>query len=132
MNFRKTKRQAAVVEAASLSDILFFLMLFFLIISTLASPTAIKLLLPQAKHTQSIPKNLLNISVNADLMYFLEKEPVSFAGLESSLAQLASQETKPTVVLRVDKTIQVSELVKVVDIINQNKLPMVIATTKAN
>jgi biopolymer transport protein ExbD len=132
MNFRKTKRQAAVVEAASLSDILFFLMLFFLIISKLASPTAIKLLLPQARHTQSIPKNLLNISVNADLMYFLEKEPVSFDGLESSLARLASQETKPTVVLRVDKTIQVSELVKVVDIINQNKLPMVIATAKAN
>ncbi|MFB9864999.1 ExbD/TolR family protein [Rufibacter immobilis] len=132
MNFRKTKRHVAAVEAASLSDILFFLMLFFLIISTLASPTAIKLLLPQAKHTQNIPKQILNISVNAQLDYFLEKEPLSFAGLEESLERYAAAPAKPTVVLRVDRTIQVNELVKVVDIINRNKLQMVIATEKSN
>ncbi|MGV3539114.1 MAG: ExbD/TolR family protein, partial [Rufibacter sp.] len=121
MNFRKTKRHGAVVEAASLSDILFFLMLFFLIISTLASPTAIKLLLPQAKNTQSIPKQILNVSVNANLGYFLEKRPVTFEGLQESLERLAAAGNRPTVVLRVDRTIQVNELVRVVDIINQNK-----------
>ncbi|WP_205504025.1 ExbD/TolR family protein [Rufibacter psychrotolerans] len=132
MNFRKTKRHGAVVEAASLSDILFFLMLFFLIISTLASPTAIKLLLPQARHTQNIPKQILNVTVNAHLNYFIEKEPVSFEGLERHLARVGSEVNKPSVVLRIDRTIQVNDLVKVVDIVNKNKLQMVIATEKTN
>ncbi|KAA5540808.1 ExbD/TolR family protein [Adhaeribacter rhizoryzae] len=131
MNFRKTKKRHASVEAASLSDILFFLLLFFLIISTLASPTAIKLLLPKAQHTQSIPKNLINLSVNSQLEYFIEKNQLSFTDLNAALESLALNTVKPTIVLRIDRTVQVDELIKVVDIINKNHLPMVVATTKA-
>jgi len=132
MNFRKTKKRHATVEAGSLSDILFFLLLFFLIISTLASPTAIKLLLPNAKHTQNIPKNLVNVSVNSQLEYFIEKNQLSFSDLNAALETFARNTVKPTIVLRIDRTVQVNELIKVVDIINKNQLPMVVATAKSN
>lgn len=132
MNFRKTKRHPTAVEAASLSDILFFLLLFFLIVSTMASPTAIKLLLPKAQHTEHIPKELINVSINEHLDYFIEKEPVTFPDLEKGLIQEATGMARPTVVLRVDRNVQVNELVKVVDIINKLRLPMVLATEKPN
>jgi biopolymer transport protein ExbD len=73
MNFGRRKRVHSAVEASSLSDILFFLLLFFLIISTLASPNAIKLLLPKASSGQAISTHVINVSINANLEYYVDK-----------------------------------------------------------
>ena len=130
MNFGRRKRVHSAVEASSLSDILFFLLLFFLIISTLASPNAIKLLLPKASSGQAISTHVINVSINADLEYYVDKRRVSVAELSNQIADESRKHEKPTVVLRVDKSIQVEELVKVVDLVNKLKIPLVIATDK--
>ncbi|MBC7922562.1 MAG: biopolymer transporter ExbD [Ferruginibacter sp.] len=130
MNFGRRKKVHSAVEASSLSDILFFLLLFFLIISTLASPNAIKLLLPKATTGQAISTHVINVSINANLEHFVDRKPVSLAELSPQLAVEARKHEKPTVVLRVDKSIQVEQLVKVVDVVNKLKLPLVIATDK--
>jgi biopolymer transport protein ExbD len=130
MNFGRRKRVHSAVEASSLSDILFFLLLFFLIISTLASPNAIKLLLPKASSGQAISTNVINVYISADLEYNVDKKRVSFAELGPQITEESRKREKPTVVLRVDKSIQVEELVKVVDLVNKLKMPLVIATDK--
>jgi len=130
MNFGRRKRVHSAVEASSLSDILFFLLLFFLIISTLASPNAIKLLLPKASSGQAISTHVINVSINANLEYYVDKRRVSMAELSNQISDESRKYEKPTVVLRVDKSIQVEELVKVVDLVNKLKIPLVIATDK--
>lgn len=130
MNFRKHKYTHAEVQAGPLSDILFFLMLFFLIISTLASPNAIKLLLPKAQTGKTIPKQVINVSISPDLKYYIDKEEVQLTNMEGSLLAKAAALENPSVVLRMDKTISVNDMVQVVDVLNKAKLPVVIAVNK--
>lgn len=131
MNFRKKKYVHAQVEAGALSDILFFLMLFFLIISTLASPNAIKLLLPKAQTGKSIPNQVISLSITGDLKYYINQNEVSIDNMEAQLMAEAGKLQTPSVVLRMDKTIAVDEMVKVIDVVNRAKVPVVIAIDKA-
>jgi biopolymer transport protein ExbD len=131
MQFRKKNHRHAAIESGALSDILFFLMLFFLIMSTLASPNAIKLLLPKASTGQTVPKHKIELSVTADLKVYIDKTEISRDRLEVALRTEASKHENPTVVLKMDKTISVEELIKIVDIVNKAKVPMVIATEKS-
>lgn len=131
MNLRKRKTPHAAIEAGSLSDILFFLMLFFLMISTMASPNAIKLLLPKAATGQTVPKTTINLSVTADLKVYIDKNEIAISGLEQQLVGLSNGKPNTNVVLRIDKSVTVEELMKIVDAVNKAKLPMVIATEKS-
>lgn len=131
MQFRRRAKHHATVEAGALSDILFFLMLFFLIMSTLASPTAIKLLLPKATTGHTVPKHLINIAVTADNKIYIEKTELDLTALQGTLEAEKVKNENATVVLRCDKSQTVDKLIQVVDAINKAKLPLVIATEKA-
>jgi len=130
MKLTRRKRHGSVVEASALSDILFFLLLFFLMMSTLASPSAIKLLLPKAKTGQNISKNIIGLGIDENLVYYIEDKPVSVENLKALLEKESTKAELPTIVVRAHKSIPVEELIKVIDIVNQLKLPMVIATEK--
>ncbi len=131
MNFSRRRRAHSAVEANSLSDILFFLLIFFLMIATLASPDAIRLLLPQSSTAKNVPKNVIRLSVNAEKNYFVDGRAVSFDQLETTLAGLAASKNEQTsVVLRIDKANTVQDLVGVADVIARLNLPMVLATDK--
>ena len=130
MNIRRKNKTHAAVEAGALSDILFFLMLFFLIISTLASPSAIKLLLPKASTGKTVPRQVIMLSLKADRSCYIGSKPVEISALQSALQQEAATKENPTVVLRVDKTLDVETMVSVVDQVNKAKLPLVLATDK--
>ena len=131
MNFRRKKYVHAEVQAGALSDILFFLMLFFLIISTLASPNAIKLLLPNAKTGNSMPSTPVSVSITGDLRYYIEGEEVSLPSFENALSLRTRGKEKPSVVLRMEKTIEVNEMMKIMDILHRMKIPVVIAVDKS-
>ena len=75
MNFRKREREASEVETGALADILFFLLMFFLMISTLASPDAIRLLLPKADSTKVTPPVVesIRVSVDANNNFFIDQ-----------------------------------------------------------
>ena len=81
MALKRNKRFHAEIPTASLSDIMFFLLLFFLIISTLANPNVIKLMLPKAQTTETTKKNHISLSVTEDKHYFLDKQEVAFEEL---------------------------------------------------
>ncbi|MEO8087717.1 MAG: biopolymer transporter ExbD [Bacteroidota bacterium] len=129
MNLRKRRERITEVYTASLSDIMFFLLLFFLITSTLATPNVLKLLLPNSKaSTQSI-KHPITISVTSDLQYAVNNTPVSAELIEETLKAIIKDQTDPTALLKMDKTVEVQNLVDILDIGNRLKIKMVLATS---
>ena len=82
---KRNKRFHAEIATSSLSDIMFFLLLFFLIISTLANPNVIKMTLPKAKNNEKTNKQHITLSVTAEKKFYLDKQEVSFDKLEATL-----------------------------------------------
>lgn len=132
MNLRGRKKFHAEVSTSSLSDIMFFLMLFFLIASTMVSPSVIKLTLPKAQHNQTVRKTEIAISVTKDLKYYVNNKEVGFDGLEKELSFQIQKVKEPTVVIRVDNSIPVQDLVNVMQIGNKLKVKMILATKSPN
>src|SRR3982751_5956287 len=93
MNLRRRSRPVGEVYTASLNDIMFFLLLFFLITSTLATPNVLKLLLPASKTSNQSIKHPLTISVTSDLQYAVNNTPVSEDQLESTIRAAISDQT---------------------------------------
>ncbi|WP_353723087.1 biopolymer transporter ExbD [Dyadobacter sp. 676] len=130
MKIRRKSRFAPEVFTHSLNDIMFFLLLFFLIISTMSNPNVIKLMLPKASATQQMYKKQITLSVDENKAYFIDKEPIPFDRLEAELQNIFANVEERTVVLRVDKNLAVQDLVDVLEIGAKNDIKMVMATAK--
>jgi biopolymer transport protein ExbD len=128
MNLRRKSKLHVEVSTHSLNDIMFFLLLFFLIVSTLVSPNVIKLILPNAQSSPAVSKKTISVSVNADKQYFIDNQEVPFGSLESTLTTMMAKIDEPTVILKVDKALSVQDLVDVLEIGNRHKIKMVLAT----
>jgi biopolymer transport protein ExbD len=131
MNLRKRRERTVEIYTASLNDIMFFLLLFFLITSTLATPNVLKLLLPNAKSSSQSVKHPITISVTADLQYAVNNTPVTEDVLEATLADAIKDQTDPTALVKIDKTVQVQNLVDLLDIGNRLRIKMVLATASS-
>ena len=129
MAIKRNKRFHAEVATSSLSDIMFFLLLFFLIISTLANPNVIRMTLPKSKTNEKTNKQLITLSVTEEKRYFIDKEEVLLGQLETRLLQLMNPAKDQTVIIRIPATLQVQDLVDVLQIGVRNKLKFVIATS---
>jgi biopolymer transport protein ExbD len=130
MNIRRNKHFKPEVSTSSLNDIMFFLLLFFLIVSTLANPNVIKLLLPASNASQNINKQQITISVTEDKQYFIDNKPVNIGDIEYILKTRMAGIEEPTVVLRFAYNLSVQDLVDVLEIGTRLKVKMVLATTK--
>lgn len=130
MKIRRKSRFAPEVFTHSLNDIMFFLLLFFLIISTMSNPNVIKLMLPKASATQQMYKKQITLSVDDKKAYFIDKEPIPFDRLEAELQNIFANVEEKTIVLRVDKNLAVQDLVDVLEIGAKNDIKMVMATAK--
>jgi biopolymer transport protein ExbD len=131
MNLRR-KAYGAEVSTSSFNDIMFFLMLFFLIMSTMISPGVIKLSLPSAKNNQTVRKTEVAVSVTKDLKYYINQKEVPFDNLEEELVTVVKDLKDPIVVLRCDNSIAVQSLVDVLEIGNKLKIKMILATKTPN
>ena len=129
MAIKRNKRFHAEVATSSLSDIMFFLLLFFLIISTLANPNVIKMTLPKSQTNEKTNKQLITISVTEEKLYYVDKEEVSFDQLEASLLAKMNPSKEQTVVIRIPFNMQVQDLVDVLQIGVKNKLKFLIQTS---
>lgn len=126
--YRRRHKEGAEVSTESLNDIMFFLMLFFLIVSTLVNPNVIKLALPNSKSNSSMAKQPIILSVDKDKVIFVNKQQVNIEDLKSRLNSLMSDKENPTVVLRLDQSLTVQDLVNIMQIGNELKIKMVLAT----
>ncbi len=130
MNIRRNKHFKPEVSTSSLNDIMFFLLLFFLIVSTLANPNVIKVLLPNSKSAQNINKQQINLTVTADKRYYINQKEVQLGQLEQALKTGIDGIENPTIILRVARTLNVQDLVDVLEIGVRLNIKMVMATEK--
>ncbi len=129
MKIRRKSRFASEVSTSALNDIMFFLLLFFLIISTVANPSVIKLMLPKASSAQSVSKQIISLSVTAEKKYYLNDKAIPQEDLETRLTQTIAGLTEPTVLLRADQSLTIQDLVDVMQVGAKLKIKMVLATT---
>jgi biopolymer transport protein ExbD len=129
MSIKRKRRFHAEVATSSLSDIMFFLLLFFLIISTLANPNVIKMTLPKAKSNEKTNKQFISLSVTEDKKFYIDKQPVAFEELETTLMSKMNPGKDQTVIVRIPFNLQVQDLVDVLQIGVRNNLKFVIATS---
>lgn len=136
MALKKRIKIEAGFSMSSMTDIIFLLLLFFIIASTMSSPNDIKLNLPQSKATTSTKSVIAKVSIDAEGNYFVAKgsslpEQVAPEVLESYILNLVAQDSTTYIALHADQNIAYKEVVKVLDIANQHKLKLVIATQTA-
>lgn len=129
MNLRKKTRGAsAEVHTSAMNDIMFFLLLFFLIASTVTNPNVIKLMLPKSSTGQSVSKKTITVSITKDLKYYVDKKEVAAADLNNTLMGYKSLATELTIVLYVDRTVAIQDVVQVMDIAQKLNIKLVLAT----
>ncbi len=134
MKIERRKSRAAEVYTASLNDIMFFLLLFFLIISTLVTPAAIKVALPNAQNsTEVVTKKSIQLAFTADHRYFLDDREILFEEIEPALRTIVAEKAENeevNVLLQADKSLNLQDVVSVIDIGNTVKVKMVLFTQK--
>lgn len=119
MNIRKKLRNHPEVHTGALNDILFILLLFFLIVSTLANPNVIKVSNPKAK-ADTKAKQTVVITVDKDQQIFLGSKKIEFDALEPELKLFLAKETeKPSVVINGDSTSHLGTSIKIMQVIKK-------------
>lgn len=133
MALRKRHRDAEV-STDSLNDIMFFLLLFFLILSTMVSPNAIKVNLPNAKAKTELDNKVkpIHVAVSKERKFFVNSVEVDFGALEQEIGKFSSTQTEPTVVMHLDKNLTIQDQVDLMTICNKLKCKTVLATTPSN
>lgn len=130
MNVRRNKQFKAEVSTSSLNDIMFFLLLFFLIVSTMSNPNVIKILLPSSKTAQNLNKQQINLTVTADKKYYINQKEVLLSQIEPELKNQTENLTNPTIILRFDKNLNIQDLTDVLEIGIRMNLRMVLSTQR--
>jgi biopolymer transport protein ExbD len=132
MNLRRRHKEGAEVSTESLNDIMFFLLLFFLILSTLVNPSVIKVNLPSSKNTQQIDMKPIPLVVTKERNYFLNNQPVELSNLETAIQAAVAPMKEPSIILQIDNTLSVQDLVDVMQIGAKLKVKMVLGTKPPN
>ena len=130
MNIRKRRAFHDEDAMSAMNDIMFFLLLFFLIIATMSNANIIKILLPKSDTTSKMAKQPLTLTVTDELRYYVNSNEVPAERLESALADAVQRNEDPTVVLRIAKDLKVQDLVDVMSIAARLNLKMVLSTER--
>ncbi|MFA5647649.1 MAG: biopolymer transporter ExbD [Bacteroidales bacterium] len=127
MALKRGSKVSAEFSMSSMTDIVFLLLIFFMVSSTLVAPNALKLLLPQS-NSQTPAKAITTISITQDLIFYVEQTPISYSDLELYLAQKLQGEAEPTISLHVHRSVPMEEVVKVMNIAKENRYKLILAT----
>jgi len=109
---------------ASMTDIVFLLLIFFMLTSN--SPNALDLLLPKAKGKSTNTQNV-TVSIDKNLDYFVNNEKINGDYLEIELKKALKGKEKPTIILRAEESVALKEAVNVMDIANKNNYKVILA-----
>jgi biopolymer transport protein ExbD len=128
MAISKRNKISISFNSTGMTDVVFNLLIFFMLTSTLVHPTALKLLLPKGS-TQTSAKPLTTISITSDLKYYVEQDQVNFEDLESILRQKLGDNPETYISLHADKSIPWENVVRVLNIAQANNYKIIIATS---
>ena len=126
MNLRVRNKVSAEFNMSSMTDIVFLLLIFFMLTSTMVTTNALDLVLPKAKGKTDSNKNIA-VSINKKLEFFIDKEPVPETELESRLLSLFTSDKDKAIILRAEEGVPIEKAVNVLDIANRNQIKVVLA-----
>jgi len=126
MKIRGRNKVNASFNMSSMTDIVFLLLIFFMLTSTLVTVSAIDVLLPKAGG-KTENQTSVAVSITSKSEFYIDKTKVSERNLEAQILDKVGQDTKKTVVIRGDKNVPYEKVMKVIDIANKNKLKMILA-----
>ena len=126
MNLRGRNKVRAEFSMSSMTDIVFLLLVFFLLTSPAITPDALDLILPKAKG-KSTNQQRASVSITNKGAYYVNKERVSEYNLEKELQQALAGQDTPTLILRAEEGVPIEDAVFVMDIANKNNFKVVLA-----
>jgi biopolymer transport protein ExbD len=115
-------------SSVGMTDVVFNLLIFFMLTSTLVHPAALKVLLPRGSE-QTSAKPLTTVAITSDLQYYVETQPVAFEELEEVLRQKLGEAPETYISLHADKTVPFENFVNVLNIAQKNNYKLIIATS---
>lgn len=127
MALRSRNKLSANFNMSSMTDIVFLLLIFFMLTSTLVSPNALKLLLPSSK-AKTLEKQTISISITKDIKFYINDQEFSEDNIEQELNLIIDDKLEPGIILHTDKSVDIEHVVKIMDIAYRNKYKIVLAT----
>ncbi len=134
MAIKSHNKISAEFSMASMSNLVFLLLIFFVLTSTIIAPNAIKLLLPSGTG-QTISKQSTFVYINNQNQFFVNKTPASILNLQQLLSQSLIGQTEGVIVLQIDRNVPMQSFVSVIDVVNEmnkvmkTKHKVILATT---
>ena len=129
MAIRSSNKISPTFSMASMTDIVFLLLIFFMVTSTLVNPNALRVLLPQSNN-QTSARAYTSVTITGDLRFFIETTPVAFEDLERQLQLklMDAQDQEPTIALHADRTVEWDHVARVMGIAARNGFRMIAMT----
>ena len=132
MGLKRRTKVSETFSMASMTDVIFLLLIFFMVTSTVVIPNAIKVTLPQSQK-QTAVKPLTRVTIDANINYYVafgnQKEiQVTYEEIAPFLQNCYAKEPEMYVALYADENVPCKEIVKILNIANENKFKMVLAT----
>lgn len=126
MNVRGRNKISPEFNMSSMTDIVFLLLIFFMLTSTLVTVNALDILLPKAQGKTENNKSVA-VSITKGLDFYIDKQQVSESQLEADLTSRLVNQENPTIVLRAEEGVPIEKAVKIMDIANRNKFKVILA-----
>ena len=126
MNIRGRNKINPNFNMSSMTDIVFLLLIFFMITSTLVTTSALDILLPKASGKTENRKST-SVSITKNLNFFIDSKRVNENKLEQDLLALLNGKENPTIILRAEEGVPIEKAVKVMDIANRNRFKVILA-----
>lgn len=127
MNLRSRSKVSAEFSMSSMTDLVFLLLIFFILTSTLVTTSALDIILPNSK-AQTVKKHDVTVTVSADMRFSIDGDIVPAENVERALLAKVGGDPTAVVILRADKMVPTGETVRILDIGYRNRLKMIIAT----
>ncbi|MEM9650133.1 ExbD/TolR family protein [Flagellimonas flava] len=124
MKLKGRNKVSPEFSMSSMTDIVFLLLVFFMLTSN--APNALDLLLPKAKGKSTNTQNV-SVTINKDLEYYVNNEQISAEYIEIELKKALEGQEKPTIILRAEQSVAIKEAVNVMDIANRNNYKVILA-----
>ena len=125
MNLRSRSKVSAEFSMSSMTDLVFLLLIFFMLTSTLVTSSALDVILPKSK-AQSVNKAQITVTITPELEVSVNEDVVPVDQVEARILALAND--KSVIILRADESVPTGETVRIMDMAYRNRLKMVLAT----
>jgi biopolymer transport protein ExbD len=127
MNLKNRSKVSAEFNMSSMTDMVFLLLIFFMLTSTLVTTSALDVILPKSK-AQTVKKSTVTVTINPDLQVSVNSDIVDKSVLETAILEAAASDPEAVIILRADESVPTGETVRIMDIAYRNRIKMVLAT----